>query len=268
MKYLQGPILIVVFFSLMGCSTTKSENNEASVVETSKPVEKPDFYEALQGAWTTSYTNEEGEEVTVSAILTDGYMAQTFYNEQARRFDYTLGGSWTVEGNTFNLSCEFHSGDTTKVGQTESLVFDLKGDQVTVEGNDRIWNRIDDGKPGVLKGAYLITGRKRDGEISKRTPGSRKTMKILSGTRFQWIAYDTETTKFSGTGGGTYTAKDGEYIETIDFFSRDGSRVGAVLPFSFEIIDKEWHHSGLSSKGDPIYEIWTPRKMLDKASAQ
>jgi hypothetical protein len=59
-------------------------------------------------------------------------------------------------------------------------------------------------------------------------------------------------------GGGTYTAKDGKYIENITFFSRDDSRVGASLDFNYEVIDGEWHHSGLSSKGDPIYEIWTP----------
>ena len=59
---------------------------------------------------------------------------------------------------------------------------------------------------------------------------------------------------------------DGKYVENIEFFSKDGSRVGAVLPFDYQIVEGEWHHSGLSSKGDPIYEIWTPRKMLDEVA--
>jgi hypothetical protein len=82
----------------------------------------------------------------------------------------------------------------------------------------------------------------------------------LSGTRFQWIAYNTETRQFMGTGGGTYSTKDGKYTENIDFFSRDNSRVGASLQFDFELKDNDWHHKGLSSKGDPIYEIWSLRK--------
>lgn len=102
-----------------------------------------------------------------------------------------------------------------------------------------------------------------NGEISRRTPGVRKTMKILSGTRFQWIAYNTETKEFFGTGGGTYTTTNGKYVENIDFFSRDNSRVGASLQFDFVLEDGEWHHKGLSSKGDPIHEIWTPRERLD-----
>src|SRR3546814_20160262 len=56
--------------------------------------------------------------------------------------------------------------------------------------------------------SWLITGRVRDGEMSKMTPGARRTMKILSGTRFQWIAYNVETGEFSGTGGGTYTRSE------------------------------------------------------------
>ncbi|MEM8527706.1 MAG: hypothetical protein AAGG68_23895, partial [Bacteroidota bacterium] len=68
------------------------------------------------------------------------------------------------------------------------------------------------------------------------------------------------TKQFLGTGGGTYTAKDGKYVEHITFFSRDDSRVGASLAFDYEVIDGNWHHRGLSSKGKPIYEIWGVRE--------
>jgi hypothetical protein len=85
-------------------------------------------------------------------------------------------------------------------------------------------------------------------------------MKILSGTRFQWIAYNTETGEFSGTGGGTYTTVDNQYTENIDFFSRDSSRVGAILSFKFQKIDGIWNHSGKNSRGQPLYELWIPRE--------
>ena len=58
-------------------------------------------------------------------------------------------------------------------------------------------------------------------------------MKILSGTRFQWIAYNTETKQFMGTGGGTYTTINGEYVENIEFFSRDDSKAGLSLKFNY-----------------------------------
>ena len=91
------------------------------------------------------------------------------------------------------------------------------------------------------------------------TDRSRKTMKILSGTRFQWIAYDTESKEFKGTGGGTYTTTNGKYTEKIEFFSRDISRVGASLEFDFELKLGDWVHSGKTSKGDPLYEFWSLR---------
>jgi hypothetical protein len=50
---------------------------------------------------------------------------------------------------------------------------------------------------------------------------------------------------------------DGKYTEKIEFFSRDNNRVGAELSFEAEVKGKEWIHSGKSSKGDPIKEIWT-----------
>jgi hypothetical protein len=79
---------------------------------------------------------------------------------------------------------------------------------------------------------------------------------MLSDNRFQWIAFNSETAEFFGTGGGTYTAKGGKYTENIEFFSRDSSRVGAQLTFDFKREGNNWHHSGLSSTGNPINEIW------------
>ena len=218
----------------------------------------------LQGAWTSSETNEIGDEITITTIVIDGYLAETFYNKKTNAFVKTFGGYWTVKDSVFSITQEFSSSDSSTVGKTRDLIFDLKGDTITFKGSDKIWTRIDDGQYGELNGAWLISGRERDGNMVRRSPGDRKTMKILSGSRFQWIAYNTATGKFSGTGGGTYTAKNGTYTEHIEFFSRDNSRVGASLSFQYEVKENEWHHRGLSSKGKPIYEIWSPRIMPQK----
>ena len=106
-----------------------------------------------------------------------------------------------------------------------------------------------------------MSGRIRNGETQSRDiTRPRKTMKILSGTRFQWIAYNTETKQFMGTGGWSYITVDGKYTENIEFFSRDDSRVGASLEFDFSFVDDNWHHQGFSSKGDPMHEIWSVRQ--------
>tara|TARA_A100000164_G_scaffold2522_1_gene2165 strand:+ start:3057 stop:3212 length:156 start_codon:yes stop_codon:yes gene_type:complete len=48
-------------------------------------------------------------------------------------------------------------------------------------------------------------------------------------------------------------------MESIQYFSRDDSRVGVELDFNYEIKNKDWYHAGLSSKGKPINEVWSIR---------
>jgi hypothetical protein len=156
---------------------------------------------------------------------------------------------------------EFDTNNPDRVGSEVSFEVMYKDSIMGIVGSDMVLKRIDNGEPGKLQGAWLMSGRVRDGEIQIRdTERPRKTMKILSGTRFQWIAYNTETKQFMGTGGGTYTTEDGEYTENIEFFSRDDTRVGAELKFDYKLIDGKWHHSGFSSKGDPLHEIWSVRQ--------
>lgn len=214
--------------------------------------------QSFQGAWEATKTNEKGVEVQYVTIVSDGYFSEAFFEKETGKFLGTIGGSFAPENGMLTYTLEFASFDSGLVGTTNSAPYEFVDGKLHID--DKVWSRLDDGSPGDLAGAWLISGRKRDGEIVKRdTSGPRKTMKILSGTRFQWIAYNTETKEFMGTGGGNYTTVDGKYTENIGFFSRDDSRVGASLQFNYELKDGDWHHSGLSSKGEPIYEVWSKR---------
>lgn len=212
----------------------------------------------LIGAWTSTETNDEGIQVEHTLTFTGGFFSEAIFEKANGKFIATKGGSYTLNQETIDFAYEFSTKDSELVGETVSKSYDIKNEML--EFAEMTWTRIDDGTPGDLFGAWLMSGRKRDGEIVQRdTSGPRKTMKILSGTRFQWIAFNTETKQFMGTGGGTYTTIDGKYTENIGFFSRDDSRVGASLEFDYELKDGDWHHSGLSSKGSPIYEVWSKR---------
>ena len=194
-------------------------------------------------------------------IFSEGYQVATHYNAVNGAFVQTNGGFWSLEGTQMTEIVEFDSNKPERVGSEVSFEIEFpKNNQMKIKGHDLVLDRIDSGSPGKLSGAWLMSGRKRNGEIQQRDiTRPRKTMKILSGTRFQWIAYNTETKEFKGTGGGTYTTVNGTYTESIEFFSRDNSRVGTDLDFNYELVDGHWHHSGLSSKGQPLYEIWSLR---------
>ena len=105
-----------------------------------------------------------------------------------------------------------------------------------------------------------MSARFRNGLMQERDINRpRKTMKILSGTKFQWIADDTSSKKVIATGGGSYTTVNGKYSENIEFFSRDSTRIGMKLEFEYSLENGNWNHKGFSSKGNPINEIWSKR---------
>lgn len=214
----------------------------------------------IMGAWERYHTSENGEELRSVVIFAEGYQVLSVYNAKTGEFVHTNGGTWSLDDDMMTEKVEFHTDKPDMVGQEVTFKVTITDSTIAIEGSNKELKRIDDGSPGKLQGAWLMSGRKRNGEIQQRDINRpRKTMKILSGTRFQWIAYNTETKQFMGTGGGTYTTIDGQYTENIEFFSRDDSRSGMSLKFNYELVDGKWHHSGFSSKGDPMYEIWSVR---------
>lgn len=214
----------------------------------------------LSGAWQSG-----PEESRTVMIVAGNFFSVALYNMKDKTYTGTYGGTWKIEKNQFVQVQEFNTMHPDLIGIEQRTEIKTQKDKLAFKSdkNSQEFTRIDSGKPGELAGAWLITGRMgEDGTISKRTPGARKTMKILSGTRFQWIAYNNETKEFFGTGGGTYTTADGKYTETIEVFSRDNSRVGATLEFGYSFIEGDWRHQGKSSKGEPIDEIWTKREKI------
>ena len=211
----------------------------------------------LTGAWQLKNGTEEQ-----TLLFVDGYFTQTIYDKTERKFVHTRGGSYTVDKNKLTVEYEFDTKDKEQVGQKTTYNIAAKDKQLiaNINNKEEQWAKTDDANSG-LAGLWKITARKQGKELQTiHQTGTRKTVKILTSTRFQWAAIDPGTKSFMGTGGGTYTFKDGKYTEHIEFFSRDSSRVGSSLSFEGKLENGDWHHSGLSSRGEPIYEVWSRNK--------
>jgi hypothetical protein len=209
----------------------------------------------LNGSWTfkTGDTNH-------LLLIQDGFYFHTVY--KSNQFLRTNGAQFDVSGKVLKAKILFNSADSVNVNKEVQLPFSLANDKLhleTAEGK-LTFNRLDENK-APLAGVWKITGRMQsNGEVAPiHQKGTRHTYKLLTGTKFQWVAIDPGKKEFSGTGGGSYTFKDGKYTEHIEFFSRDNSRVGAALSFDGKLENGDWHHSGLSSKGAKIYEVWSKR---------
>lgn len=212
----------------------------------------------LEGAW-----QRNKDTVTTIWIIADGYYMRANYTTAGNRFVSASGGIFKQLTSSIEVEVEFNSANKNDVGSYHLYDFTISGDILTTRHHEdeHKWTKIDDGRPGALLGAWLFSGRRSNptDSLAPYTPGVRKTMKIMSGTRFQWAAYNTETKEFLGTGGGTYTTLDGNYTENIGVFSRDNNRVGASLRFEMKIEEPHWYHTGKSSKGEMIYERWSRR---------
>ena len=210
----------------------------------------------LTGAW---HWQEKDREETV--LLIDDYLSHTAYDKANKKFYYTWGGPYKIEGSKLQVKVEFHTRQKEMVGTTVTVPFiaNTEGMVADFSGREVQWKQVDNAT-GALAGNWRITGRMQGDQLVAMNPGARKTIKLLTGTRFQWAAINTETKEFFGTGGGRYTFTDGKYTEYIEFFSRDSTRVGASLTFDGKVENNEWTHSGLSSRGDKIHEVWSRGK--------
>lgn len=211
------------------------------------------FDEFVKGAW---HIKEGSKEIVVSFV--DDYCVVASYDQQQKKFGYTWGGPYQMEGKNINVQVQFNTAAKDLVGTSFSIPFSSDGKKLmlTIENQKKTFDQVDRGS-GRLAGVWRISGRKQGDNISDINLGARRTLKILTGHRFQWTAINIETKEFFGTGGGNYSFENGTYTERIEFFSRDSSRVGASLSFEGKIENGRWHHSGKSSKGEPIYEIWS-----------
>ena len=208
---------------------------------------------AINGAWRTQENTLEQV-----LLLSDGYFMHTIFDKVNKQFIQSRGGTYKFSGNDLITTVEFNTVDKDQIGQQLRYSFVIKKYRLSsdLSGKNADWDLLDKGQ-GEISGTWRMSGRMQDGKISYNPPRARKTLKVLSGSRFQWAAINAETKEFFGTGGGSYTFKNGKYTENIEFFSRDNNRVGASLSFDGKLVDGNWHHSGLSSAGNPIYEIWS-----------
>jgi len=196
----------------------------------------------------TFKSQDNGTIITHRILMDEEYFVETQYIEEPPQFLLTRGGFYELKDKQFMVNLEFNS------------KFEQDGmKQMNIESSVKTWDKIS--KPQLeLDGKWLMAGRVSNNKEQRRDiTRPRKTMKFLKDGFFQWMAFNTETFQFFGSGGGYYLAEEERYTEHIEYFSRNNTSVGRVLPFEYFISGIDWHHQGFSSKGDPIHEIWSAR---------
>jgi hypothetical protein len=213
------------------------------------------------GAW--GYGPPEKRTVMIN---TDKVFSVASYDLPGKRFISSYGGTWRIDGNKLVKKIEWNSVDSTEVGKEIIDNVQITAGKLVTKNTSETWSRLDDGTPGKLVGAWIITGNFTGDKVAKRANPfyPRRTMKVLSGKYFHWVAYNVATKTFVNAGGGTYTTSNGKYTEDIEFFTKTAESVGKSLTFDYSFVNGDWRHKGQKSTGGPMDECWSKRETLEK----
>jgi len=137
------------------------------------------------------YSENQGKTIHHRIFLDNNYLIETQYSHDPNIFILTRGGYYkSKDKNTFNVTFEFNSNFENDQLKNMTIV------------KDKSWKYISKSKK-ALDGKWLMGGRvTKEGEKRRDLNKPRKTMKFLLDGYFQWTAFNTETFKFSGSGGG------------------------------------------------------------------
>lgn len=204
------------------------------------------------------YRTQDKEGWVHDLVIRDNYLVENIYRIDPPAFKRSIGGPYKLSEGELQWELEFNSDTSSTLERKRSLPYSFENGNLRIEGEVTRTYEALAGEEQALDGIWYFATRGPDEGQERRSPQRpRRTLKILQDGHFQWIAFNSETFKFSGTGGGTYDAEGNTYTENIRFFSRDPERVGAQLNFKYELDGSDWHHRGKTSKGDPMYEIWS-----------
>ena len=143
-----------------------------------------------KGAW----KSQEPTGSTSILIVGDSYLTIASYSFMNKYFERSEGGAFTMQGDKMTYIPEFNSADTAKIGIPVIFTITRKDDVLTLRYEEAmVWMLVDDASTVSMAGTWQITEKANNGQgaLEKiHQTGTRKTLKLLSGSRFQWIAFD------------------------------------------------------------------------------
>ncbi len=101
-------------------------------------------------------------------INTEKVFSVATYDVPGKKFISSYGGTWRVDRNKLIKKIEWNFKDSLQVGKEIIEDVQIAGGKLVVKQNNETWNRLDDGTPGELMGAWVITGNFINDTPSKR----------------------------------------------------------------------------------------------------
>jgi hypothetical protein len=168
-----------------------------------------------------------------------------------------------IVASAFAFAASLFAQQTPSTNANGYARFSTDGKQVITASSDgraRVWD-VATGKPIApldhVGTWQLVSFKYGEATNWSNLPEGQRRIKLINPTHFSWVQYEAPSGKAQTMAGGTYTLKEGAYIETIEYAGEGMTEyLGKSQSFTIRVEGEEFHQSGRLSDGTQIEEVW------------
>jgi hypothetical protein len=220
------------------------------------------YSQTLNGAWKLVEKDSKAIGFEAIKLYSNSYFTSAAYEKATGKFLEAKGGTYALTKLSYKEHLEIDSNEPEHSGTSVEYSISLIDNTMTITnlktGEVEIWEKFDEADNYEMAFCWRIHMKRDEGDPNWRTIKyvPRKTLKMLTNSRYQVLALNSETGQFVGSSGGTWSGEGDNYTENIEFFSKDQSNVGRSLEFKRTFQDGLWLHTGKTTKGESMEEKW------------
>lgn len=239
----------------------RADDNPAALVEAKR------INRELPSTWESHSLVGVPKQISHIKLVTPTHFTWVTYDRDRQAVLATAGGAWSFRDGHYVEFCDFASNSHQHLrGKTLTFTIDLVGDRWGIKGVpgseievDDIWMRI--AREGHQEKNTGEFGRQLLGTWENtRIPGARKAtrmVKQITPTHWIWVIYDRENRMVAAAAGGTWSLRDGKYVEDCAFATENVRHLrGGASPLEIRIDGDRWIVKGgvdLASREDQTW---------------
>ena len=225
----------------------------------------------LPSTWENVSQADRPKEMQFIKHVTPTHFTWVMYDRDKKAVMAVTGGSWSLKDGKYEESIEFASDNVQQLrGKTFRFTINLVGDKWDHKGVpdseidvDEVWTRMKQGdhqKKNTGEPGRQILGT-WDKVVRPGVPKSIRTLKYITPTHWTWVTYDRDNKRVLAAAGGTWSLRDGEYVEDCEFSTENLPQVrGGSFPFEFRIDGDRWIQRGGPNRAIREDQTWARLK--------
>ncbi len=225
----------------------------------------------LPSTWECVPSANQPKEAHLIKHVTPTHWTWLAYDGEKNAILAGAGGTWTIKDGNYEEKPEFATDDVQHLrGKTFQFTIKLVGDKWDHKGVpgteidvDQVWTRLkpsDQQKKNTDEAGRQLLGT-WETAMGPGTPKAMRMVKHVTPTHWTWVVYDRENKRVAAAAGGTWTLRNGEYVETCDFTTENFPQArGNSYPFEYKVDGDQWVLKGGPNRAISDDQTWTRLK--------